>query len=154
DLQALPAGDREVVARALAKSPQARYPSCSDFVQALLAGLTEVLSSTISAAQGDKPPAPVLPDPRHNASKQATHRTPPAPTIATRTIPLRPPAPPGGEGFSGLSVDDLVSRTPLTEVWTARTQTGQPRLVKVLFAGTGPAPETAARLAALRHPFL
>ncbi len=38
DLAALPAGDREVVARALSKVPGERFASCSDFVTALAAG--------------------------------------------------------------------------------------------------------------------
>src|SRR5262249_22116236 len=35
DLAALPEGDRALVARALAKNPADRFPSCSDFVHAL-----------------------------------------------------------------------------------------------------------------------
>src|SRR5262249_7637803 len=38
DLTPLPPGDRAVVARALAKDPGRRYPSCSDFVHALVEG--------------------------------------------------------------------------------------------------------------------
>ncbi len=37
DLEALPEADRPVIARALAPNPQERYPSCLEFVQALLA---------------------------------------------------------------------------------------------------------------------
>src|SRR5262249_3931518 len=43
DLRPLPPGDRPVVARALSKSPQSRFPSCSDFLHALTAGQTEVV---------------------------------------------------------------------------------------------------------------
>ena len=35
DLGALPPGDRPVVARALARDAETRFPSCLDFIQAL-----------------------------------------------------------------------------------------------------------------------
>src|SRR5207253_9332347 len=38
DLSALPPGDRPVVARALAKDPARRYPTCTDFIHALTEG--------------------------------------------------------------------------------------------------------------------
>jgi serine/threonine protein kinase len=156
DLQPLPAGDREVLARALGKSPGARYPSCSDFVQALLAGLTEALSSTITTGPLERAPSPsaLVRQGGSRRGAQETRRTPAARTVATRTLALRPPAPPSGARFSGLQLEALLSRTPLSEVWSARTEAGQPRLVKVLFAGTGPDSQSASRLAALRHPFL
>jgi serine/threonine protein kinase len=140
ELAALPAGDREVVARALAKSPGARFPSCSDFVQALLAGLTEVVSSTISSA----PEAPAV--------VADTRRTPTVKTVKTRPV-LCPPSSGFGEKLADLVVGDLVSRTPLSEVWSAETSAGSPRLVKVLFgcAGCG---DAVSRLGALRHPAL
>src|SRR5262249_7071446 len=45
DLRALPDDDRALVARALSKNPADRFPSCSDFVHALLHGQTEVVHS-------------------------------------------------------------------------------------------------------------
>jgi serine/threonine protein kinase len=135
DLQPLPAGDREVIARALAKSPSDRFPSCAELVEALQAGLTEVVSSTIPASR----------------IAEDTRRIPSLRAMKTRPV-LRPPSAVFGEKFPGLTVGDLVSRTPLTEVWSAETADGSPRLVKVLF-GCGVA-EGGARLMALRHPSL
>jgi serine/threonine protein kinase len=43
DLRALPAGDRPLLARALAKDPARRFPSCSDFIHALTTGQTELV---------------------------------------------------------------------------------------------------------------
>jgi serine/threonine protein kinase len=48
DLSALLAADRVVVARALAKDPEKRYPSCQDFVRALLQGSESLAAKTPS----------------------------------------------------------------------------------------------------------
>jgi serine/threonine protein kinase len=139
DLLPLPAGDREVVGRALAKDPHKRFPSCSDFVQALLAGLTEVVSATIPAS------------PEGNGAEDGTRRVPSARTVKVRSG-VRPPSSLLGDRPSDLTIGDLLSRTPHSEVWSAETSDGSPRLVKVLFGGAGG--DGVARLAALRHPSL
>jgi serine/threonine protein kinase len=147
DLQSLPAGDREVVARALAKAPGDRFPSCSDFVQALLAGLTEVVTSTISTDHAQRRV------PNTDRIAAAETRTTPTLKSKTRPIALRPPSPPRSDGSSDLKILDLISRTPLSEVWSAH-RGESPRLVKVLFGCAGPGDENIKRLAELRHPAL
>lgn len=46
NLAALPKGEQEVTARALAKNPDERFPNCLDFVQALCAASSAALSQT------------------------------------------------------------------------------------------------------------
>ena len=55
DLRSLPAADRPLVARALAKDPARRFPSCSDFIHALTTGQSELVaavSPSSRSAQG------------------------------------------------------------------------------------------------------
>ncbi len=141
DLQPLPGGDREVVARALAKTPAARFPSCSDFVQALLAGLTEVVSSTIGAD---------LPE-TINTPNAETRPTSCLKTVRVARVALRPPALPAEAGE--MKIGELVTRTPLSEVWRAQGPDGSPRLIKVLF-GARPGDDSLARLSGIAHPLL
>jgi serine/threonine protein kinase len=63
-LASLPAADRPIIARALAKNPTDRFPSCRAFVDALLQR-TPVMPSTapVEAPQpAPPPPSPALPD--------------------------------------------------------------------------------------------
>jgi serine/threonine protein kinase len=144
DLRPLPEADQPVVARALAKDPQKRFPSCSDFVHALLAGQTEVVSATVPAAPPPGPGARPIGE---------TRRIPTRKTVSTQTLPARPPML-GREAAARCKLRDLVSRCPLGEVWTARAADGSPRLAKVLFGLQSQADEAVARLSALRHPAL
>ncbi len=148
NLQPLPEVDRAVLARALAKDPAARFPSCTDFVLALIAGHADVSATVITE--------PLEPPLTH---ENDTRRTPTLKTVRTRALApggtrpgARPVAPPRLDG-TVVEILDLVSRTPLTEVWNARAADGSPRLVKVLF-GCGAARERLTRLAGLRHPAL
>ncbi len=138
DLLPLPAGDREVVARALSKVPAERFSSCSDFIQALLAGLTEVVSATILPDAPEKP----------NAARNDTRQIAAVKTTRMPPVSLRAPI------VSGVQIDELISRTPLTEVWNARASDDSPCLVKVLFISLGPGHEGFSRLSTLRHPSL
>jgi serine/threonine protein kinase len=159
DLQALPAGDREVVARALAKSPGDRFPSCSDFVQALLAGLTEVVSKTVTLKSVNGKAAPAEGKDADKSSREETRQTLAVKTVKTPAVRLCRPALPAGDGALRVEVLDLVNRTPHSEVWNARCEPSpgappEPRLVKVLFGCAGPGDAGVARLQDLRHPDL
>jgi serine/threonine protein kinase len=142
DLHPLPAGDREVVARALSKSPGERFASCSDFVQALMAGLTEVVSSTI----GTEPPG------RFASPSAETRPNKGLKTVRVPPVSLRPPTLPADAPV--MEIGDLITRTPLAEVWRARAADGFPRLVKVLFGCVGPDADGLARLSGISHPLL
>jgi serine/threonine protein kinase len=148
NLLTLPEPDRAILARALAKDPAARFPSCTDFVQALIAGQADV-SATVVTEPLERPAF----------HEDDTRRTPTVKTVRTRSLSTggsrcvaRPVAPPRLDG-TDLEIVNLVSRTPLTEVWNARAADGSPRLVKVLF-GCGAPREAITRLAGLRHPAL
>jgi serine/threonine protein kinase len=143
DLQPLPAGDREVVARALSKAPGERFSSCSEFVLALMAGLTEVVSSTMGA---DPPVAISRPE-------AETRRTSALKTVRVLAISLRPPGLRALEA-AGIEVTDMVTRTPLSEVWRGQAADGSARLVKVLFGCAQLDDEPLVRLAAITHPHL
>ena len=139
DLTSLSQADAAIVARALSKDPAARFPSCSDLVNALASGETEVVSSTT-----------VTSVPAHTVD---TQRNPAARTPHSRKPSVRPLSLPP-EVLGGIQIRDLVSRTPLSEVWRATTAQGHSRLVKVLFGCRGPGDESIARLQKLRHPLL
>ncbi|MBY0230146.1 MAG: protein kinase, partial [Gemmataceae bacterium] len=125
ELSPLPEADRAAVARALDKSPASRFASCMDFVHALESGQSEVLVA--------------LPD-------IDTRKSPAARTVRTRAVPtVRPLV------AEGVEIVELVSRTPLTEVWKARAADGSARVVSVVFGCAG---QDVLRLGQLRHPGL
>src|SRR5262249_22385648 len=140
DLAALPECDRLPVLRALSKNPADRFPSCSDFVHALLHGQTEVVLSLPPSADQPQPASGA----RETRSMQALK------TVRTRSLTGRPPALPAGGAFPGLTIHELRARGPLTEVWSATAADGSMKLVKVVFGFQG----DPARLVALRHPGL
>jgi serine/threonine protein kinase len=128
DLQSLPAGDRAAVARALAKAPAERFPSCLDFVHALAGGPAELIS-----------PPPIAISPVQNPG-------PEPPALAGDAPALESP--------EELTLLECVRRTPLTEVYRAQRADGGERLVQVLFGWAGNAADLAGRLNGLHHPAL
>ncbi len=137
NLQPLPECDRAIVARALAKNPEERFPSCSDFLSALAAGRSEVVTTSTEFVSRTEP----IESPR-----QETRRLPSVKTVQTRC------AKPTGNGIlHGL---ELISRTPLSEVWKGQDSNGSPRTIKVLFGGPNPGDAGVERLGMLRHPVL
>ena len=146
NLQPLPEADRPVIARALSKLPEQRFPSCSDFINALASGQVDIVSATVIS----EPPAP-----RAAPHAADTRRNRAVKTVRTRSLAApRPPLPPPAREAAGLHIEELISRTPLTEVWRARAADGTARLVKVLFGCAAPGCEDVNRLACLRHPAL
>src|SRR5262249_14862672 len=124
---ALPAADQAAVARALSRTPENRFPSCSDFVHALAAGQTEVVAVA-------PPAAATTPAPEEDA--------------AFKPLDL------SDEYFEHLRLLDCIRRTPLTEVHRAERADGGERLVTILFGCGGREEEAAGRLTALQHPAL
>jgi len=67
DLSALPEGDRPAVAKALAKDPERRFPSCLDFVQAIVFG-PEAAPVGHDNTRRSSPPSPPTWSPRPEIS--------------------------------------------------------------------------------------
>ena len=83
DLGLLPAADRPIVARALAKKPDERYPSCCDFINALIGASVDLGSTMIRTP---RPAGYQTPRPR-------TRRDTPAPMLPVKSLPKADPNP-------------------------------------------------------------
>jgi serine/threonine protein kinase len=171
DLRPLPEADRPIVARALAKDPAQRFPSCADFVRAL----GEASPAVVPAAGGaGTDPLPGLrdtslnpgvwsdtPTPGPAAPARGPRRGPADPEAATELLP--PPAGPRAPASPQLPLADYhfldrVLSGPVAEVWKVHAPDGRKRILKLLYglAGGGADGEKAAvaRLSALYHPAL
>jgi hypothetical protein len=91
DLEMLPPEERAAVARALAKAPDDRWPSCRDFVDAVRVGR---VSSTVTPAWSPAPPAslPLPPSPSSHGPADRTARA--AGDLAPDLVPLPKPKDP------------------------------------------------------------
>jgi serine/threonine protein kinase len=136
-LGALPAEDQPLVARALVKDPDQRYSSCLTFVHALIDG---------------QEPAPVADDVDHSPSNGealaprrlravrsvstpgTVKETPPPVCASARDTPTScmPRVALEGERVPGYTLLECESRGQLIDVWRARGQDGQERLVHLL----------------------
>lgn len=85
NLSSLPPSDRPVVARALDKIPERRFPSCSEFIAALLAireGEGTEIGSAAPAPPSSLPPLPVAVDPvALEPSSDLRTQRPPGPRV-------------------------------------------------------------------------
>lgn len=101
-LVALPASDRPIVARALAKNPTERYPSCRDFIEALQRAndLGFGHSASIDRAESAAPSSPksgkaeVLEDTKSGAVSNTQPNIPAIPETFTQPIGRSSSAPP------------------------------------------------------------
>jgi serine/threonine protein kinase len=107
DLARLPEHDRPAVGRALAKTPDERFPSCLDFVRALLAADPGPLDPALVVRQARygnilitpgplaDPQAPTKPNPAaaDEPTQNVTIRAGQPPTIPDTKLTLRTPAP-------------------------------------------------------------
>lgn len=92
DLSALDSIDRDAVARALAKAPADRYPSCLDFVRALL-GSSGQSPGILRTSGGIRVPRPVDPPPEPPTTRPTYRRdskTPPKNPHPTMRVPVSP----------------------------------------------------------------
>ena len=144
DLQPLPAHDRAIVARALAKNPDHRFASCLDFVRALKADV----STQSNDSESDLTLASVA------ASKSET-------VIARLGDTPRPPSAPSKPALPDDVLSDhrfleCISNSPLMEVWKTQTPDGAKKRVKILFGLGSPdivrLKEALTRLKSMQHP--
>jgi serine/threonine protein kinase len=144
----LPEDDHVVLDRALADDPGQRFPSCTDFVRALVTG-NEAASKRASGAGTDTPvprgPATVLvgADPAPEAND-------------TRARPVLQPG--TCAGLPGYRFLNCLSRQAGGESWVVALPDGRTRLARLVhhFGELDPAREREAvcRLTALAHPAL
>ncbi|HEY7315527.1 MAG TPA: protein kinase [Gemmataceae bacterium] len=155
DLERLPEAERPILARALAKEPRQRYPSCCAFVQAL-------------RTLGD---VPMLRPERSQRTSSDLNLGEMAATPAGREAPVRSAAPAAVVApFTADTPSDVDSfladyqlleclhRHAAVEVWKAQTSDGRKRLVKLVNGFNAeeerPGGDPLARLRDLRHPCL
>ncbi len=170
DLTPLPANDRPVVARALAKEPDRRFASCLHFVQALVFGPDDPevagslptnrpskLRQTPVAMPVAAPGAtvvinrPRLP-PAGDTRKEVQHVTAPAPATPDSGISVRT-----GLTLPGVQLLAHVGRGPFGDLYHARDGDGCERQVRYLAPAVGAAEADVrllARLGSLSHPAL
>lgn len=145
DLRVLSAGDRAVVARALAKKPEDRFASCLEFVRALQSGSAAVPR----AAAGDTDPDLVTTPPPH-ANPTVT-----LPRAARATPPTAPALPPGL--LDGYRFLERIGISELLEVWKVQAPDGKKKRLQILFGFHGPektVKEAVQRLRSVHHPAL
>jgi serine/threonine protein kinase len=159
DLSLLSDADRPVVARALAKDPQARYPSCQDFIRALKASqtpgckATPVHYRTVSVADARDGAAPDR-DAAAEAQGQALTQTPSGRLADNDTdcslkgMPVLPPA------LAGYKLLENQGSSLLADVWKAAAPDGRIRQIKFVYGFTGRAEAAIRRLQSLQHPAL
>jgi serine/threonine protein kinase len=151
DLTPLPDPDRNIVGRGLAKDPADRFPSCRDLVHAL-----ELSASGGSAPAPEGPAAPATDIVAAPQAETAPSDTVPADEIGAdkRTdLVRRPKLKPS---VTNLNYQNLLSRTPLGEIWEVQAPTGETQLAYHLqgFHVEDPKNQEKALsyLQGLRHP--
>jgi serine/threonine protein kinase len=134
NLAPLPAEEREVLARALAKDPADRFPNCTAFVQSL-----EALGKPASES------GPVL----EGTSDSLTEKR------ADRDTKMMARCPIGSKFLPDYRFVQQLGRTPTAETWVAQTPDGRRKLVKLLYGLGGHdkrrVQEAIERLQAIRH---
>lgn len=138
DLSALSAADRPIIARALAKNPDHRFPSCMALVRALVGEPTPFPSS-----DPDIPPV-VRPVETQIAAETETIRASKSPSLPSGVLP-------------NFHFIDSLGSSPLMDLWKVQTPNGRNRLVKFVYGFNYDAkriPEVVARFKELHHPGL
>ncbi len=141
DLSALSEGDREVVARALSKDPEQRFPSCTAFIEALQ-----------GAPPGDLT-QPLPPGVPMELGAAETVRA--GDTDIGRPRQAAPATDPALAGYQFVA---SLGCSPLMDVWKARRPDGRDCLVRLVYGsgarGAREQDEAVQRLKALQHPAL
>jgi serine/threonine protein kinase len=164
DLSLLPVSDRPALARALAKDPRQRFPSCTALITALISARAGGETLRLFEQTPTTSPLPSVSD--------SAERTPlnelvgALPVSRTSETPGSPPDHPGveetapqvGEFRAGLEFLARLDPSPLCDVWKVRGTDGRLRMAKHVH-GFGRLPaeaeaEAVERLAFLSHPAL
>ncbi|HVS37857.1 MAG TPA: protein kinase, partial [Gemmataceae bacterium] len=177
DLTALPPSDRPLVSRALAKAPEQRFPSCTEFVRAL-AEVKDAGGEVVRAAPRPAPsPAAdaatrVVPSLAQNqgtvpsAAPPSLALSPPgaAPTPPEEAAAASTPAQldddslylpqPSGVTLPGYRFLSCVGRSPFGCLWTVQDADGRERLADCLLSLGQVSPDVRKRLQNLHHAAL
>jgi serine/threonine protein kinase len=144
DLSSLPAADRAIIARALAKDPAQRFPSCTGLVRALEGeGAPAAIPSGAPEAQtavASQPMAETLTYPLPDAAKQS------------QRLPVLPP-----DVLADHVFVEALENSPIHESWKVQTPDGPLRVVKLLYGLGSPTPklkENVLCLGSMHHPAL
>jgi serine/threonine protein kinase len=159
DLQPLPPADQAVVARALAKDPEQRFPSCLAFIQALVRGPDAVPRSGAAPVLSAAPTPPSAATPTPPASSEPTRLEPRilASGEATRVVDSSRAAPPPAAATQiaflwGYELVERLGQGPLGDLWLAHDADGRPYRALSLYAAADDG--LLRRLEALDHPQL
>jgi serine/threonine protein kinase len=154
DLNGLPESDRAAVARALAKDPKDRFPTCDAFVQGLLSCMRGETEQRVPARMFF-----ALDSASPQAKPTTVHALKPGPTndmtvAPSETRPMAPSAPVASSmEFAGLQLLECMNRQFGSELWRGLTKDGKPRLVRFVPStyAEGADGDPFARLAQFKH---
>ncbi len=141
DLRALPEEDQPIIAKALSKYPEQRFPSCRELVRALKA----------SKPSPDRPnPSAPIDTPPPGETQWSTGR---------KTQKLRSHSPPllPSSVMTGVKWVEFVHQTPVMDVWRVLMPDHRERIAKILFGmggNTQKLDEAVRRLQSIQHPGL
>jgi serine/threonine protein kinase len=157
NLDPLPPADRPVLARALAKEPDARFASCADLVRALMdcKAKSEDRPTTDSASRPSflDPQAAGRPSPTELSAADTVN----AMSLTAANVPAAAPSRSPNGKAGPYQLRECLGATPLVETWRAEGPDGQQRLLKYLFGFGGnrkQQEEALQRLRSLHHPVL
>jgi serine/threonine protein kinase len=160
DLSGLAESDRPILARALAKEPRQRYPSCMAFVEALEAASppksesvppSQARSTSVEIALGDTTNTTILSSSETKQPSGVYRRN-------SRMVQAVRPTGPNDGPLPGYHLLECLGRGPAGEAWQARGPRAEPRVVRFLTqpdpAHYPPGEEPLERLLALAHDSL
>jgi serine/threonine protein kinase len=162
NLQALQESDRAGVARALSKDPSKRFPSCSDFIQALLTAQLPSAPVAPSARlrwqsetallSGAALPGEETKTPMHPKADVEDDLAFPERARAMRHLTTSPAA------LSEYQFQECLDRSELSEMWMAQAPGVGPCIVKFMYGlsdlDATMRNDAVQRMAALSHPAL
>ncbi|HWY88678.1 MAG TPA: protein kinase, partial [Gemmataceae bacterium] len=145
DLTSLPTADRALIARALAKNPEDRFPSCMELVRALAGESGQATPTLIKTGSSETAGSPAAQNMAETLTYCASENQQPR-------CPVLPPDVLAGHVFL-----EPMGNSPLFDQWKVQTPDGQKRVVKLLYGLGNPTPKLQENLLCLRslhHPAL
>ncbi len=155
ELGRLPQTDRPIVARALAKDPEKRFPSCLDFVRALCGSNPTVVAAAAGPRQLADPPEP---GPQPGPAGAPPADTVSQPIFETQMMLGSNSSSSPGEVLPGYQFLECLGHNPLMDLWKVQSAKGRVRWLKFIYglaqANTQGTTAALAWLQSLHHPAL